>query len=66
FGVGASTLLTLIVIPVLYYSLVGERTVNGSLPPPSADSLSGDGQPDSRDEALADVLAKRQPDGESP
>jgi multidrug efflux pump subunit AcrB len=33
FGVGASTLLTLIVIPVLYYTLVGERRPSAGAPP---------------------------------
>jgi multidrug efflux pump subunit AcrB len=36
FGVGAATLLTLVVIPVLYYSLIGERRYSAS--PPSVSS----------------------------
>jgi multidrug efflux pump subunit AcrB len=32
FGVGAATLLTLVVIPVLYYSLIGERRYSGAPP----------------------------------
>ncbi|MBM4134186.1 MAG: efflux RND transporter permease subunit [Nitrospira sp.] len=45
FGVGASTLLTLIVIPVLYYSLVGERTTPAPPLAPPEDGLDGDGRP---------------------
>jgi multidrug efflux pump subunit AcrB len=33
FGVGASTLLTLVVIPVLYYHLIGKRTAGEALHP---------------------------------
>jgi predicted RND superfamily exporter protein len=43
FGVGASTLLTLVVIPVLYYTLIGER----SRPvPPSPKAHDEDREPD--------------------
>jgi len=40
FGVGASTLLTLIVIPVLYYTLAGERRHSTGGPPTSSEPKS--------------------------
>ena len=53
FGVGASTLLTLIVIPVLYYSLVGERAVPA---PPLA--TPGDGRPAEQRQPPTEVTAE--------
>jgi multidrug efflux pump subunit AcrB len=38
FGVGAATLLTLVVIPVLYYSLIGKRRSPPAIPAPSDDA----------------------------
>jgi multidrug efflux pump subunit AcrB len=38
FGVGAATLLTLVVIPVLYHSLIGQRRPLPATPPPPDDA----------------------------
>ena len=42
FGVGASTLLTLIVIPILYYHVIGSQRAPADFP---TDTISGDGEP---------------------
>jgi Cu/Ag efflux pump CusA len=42
FGVGASTLLTLIVIPILYYHVIGPQRAPADVP---ANTISGDGEP---------------------
>jgi multidrug efflux pump subunit AcrB len=44
FGVGASTLLTLIVIPVLYYRLVGRREAWPGAGKPTAETVVGNGE----------------------
>jgi len=61
FGVGASTLLTLIVIPVLYYSLVGEGTAPGPPVSPPGDGLDGDGRPTDQRQPSAEVADERIP-----
>jgi multidrug efflux pump subunit AcrB len=58
FGVGASTLLTLIVIPVLYYRLVGERAVPAPPLATPGDGLDGDGRPAEQRQPPTEVTAE--------
>ena len=58
FGVGASTLLTLIVIPVLYYRLVGERAVPAPPLATPGDGLDGDGRPAEQRQPPTEVKAE--------
>jgi multidrug efflux pump subunit AcrB len=58
FGVGASTLLTLIVIPVLYYSLVGERAVPAPPLATPGDGRDGDGRPAEQRQPPTEVTAE--------
>ncbi len=60
FGVGAATLLTLVVIPILYSSLMGGRRTS-PVPPPDSLARSPEPQPDSEQPAEPPAPAQKMP-----